>query len=237
MITQKLFPFSREYFIYHFPDTNPHPFAFSFTDYKINKKPCTVNNLEGTCMFVYECINTNGRHIGMCVDTFMFGSCCAHNLTTDQLAMVPDASEPAVLFTQPGGHGVSQRPQRPHGQRPYRPSQTMNRPSGADAEAAATSPVDKKYHYQSASASSSAVQQPAPAAHVNRIPSTNFISNSRPNFLSRPAAQPYTTSTSTTTTTTTTVRPDVDDSENKVDSVWSHRYVRLKSGPTGWTTQ
>lgn len=32
-------------------------------------------------MFVWECIKSEGQHIGMCVDSFMFGSCCAHNLT------------------------------------------------------------------------------------------------------------------------------------------------------------
>lgn len=178
-------------------------------------------------MFVYECINSNGRHIGMCVDAFMFGSCCAHNLTTAQLAMLPDSSEPAVLFTQPGGNGVSQRPHRPH-HRPYRPSQVITRPNNADgggatSTAATPSSVDKKYHFQPAASSSSVTQQTPvlSAANVNRIPSTNFISNSRPNFLSRPAAQTFTT----TSTTTTTGQPDVDDNDNKVDSVWSHRFV------------
>lgn len=178
-----------------------------------------VNSLEGTCMFVYECINSNGRHIGMCVDAFMFGSCCAHNLTTEQLAMLPNSSEPAVLFSQPGGGGVSQRPQRPHGQRPYRPSQVIVRPNVVDADGSATSSVDKKYHYQPASS-----QQANPSlSHVHRVPSTNFISNSRPNFLSRPAAQPYYTT--STTTTEQPVAQEVDDNENKVDSVWSQRFV------------
>lgn len=178
-------------------------------------------------MFVYECINTDGRHIGMCVDTFMFGSCCAHNLTTAQLAMLPDSSEPAVLFTQPGGTGVSQRPQRPH-HRPHRPSQVMIRPNGGDADGAGMSPppssVDKKYHYQPASATQQTPNMQPQSAHINRVPSTNFISNSRPNFLSRPAAQPYTTTTTTTTTTTPPIQ-EVDDNDNKVDSVWSHRFV------------
>lgn len=53
----------------------------SSNNYKINPKPCTVNAYEGTCMFVWECIKSEGQHIGMCVDSFMFGSCCAHNLT------------------------------------------------------------------------------------------------------------------------------------------------------------
>lgn len=36
----------------------------------------------GTCMFVWECIKSEGTHVGVCVDTFMFGSCCVHNETT-----------------------------------------------------------------------------------------------------------------------------------------------------------
>ena len=30
-------------------------------------------------MFVWECIKKDGRHIGMCMDGFMFGSCCNVN--------------------------------------------------------------------------------------------------------------------------------------------------------------
>lgn len=50
-------------------------------NFKINPKPCSIGLLEGTCMFVWECIKSEGRHMGMCVDSFMFGSCCAHNYT------------------------------------------------------------------------------------------------------------------------------------------------------------
>ena len=34
---------------------------------------------EGTCMFVWECLKTDGKHLGMCMDGFMFGSCCVHD--------------------------------------------------------------------------------------------------------------------------------------------------------------
>lgn len=30
-------------------------------------------------MFVWECLKSEGKHLGMCVDGFMFGSCCSHN--------------------------------------------------------------------------------------------------------------------------------------------------------------
>lgn len=52
--------------------------------YKISPKPCQIpgtpgNGIsqQGTCMFVWECIKAEGIHVGVCVDTFMFGSCCA----------------------------------------------------------------------------------------------------------------------------------------------------------------
>ncbi|XP_054162302.1 serine proteinase stubble-like [Oppia nitens] len=32
-------------------------------------------------MFVWECIKTEGKHLGTCVDGFLFGSCCGHNDT------------------------------------------------------------------------------------------------------------------------------------------------------------
>lgn len=41
---------------------------------------------EGTCMFVWECIKSEGTHVGVCVDTFMFGSCCVHNTTVNTIS-------------------------------------------------------------------------------------------------------------------------------------------------------
>ncbi|XP_012536823.1 serine proteinase stubble isoform X2 [Monomorium pharaonis] len=56
--------------------------------YKITPKPCKVpgpETREGTCMFVWECIKSEGTHVGVCVDTFMFGSCCVHNTTVNTI--------------------------------------------------------------------------------------------------------------------------------------------------------
>ena len=50
-------------------------------NFKISPKPCVVGGVDGTCMFVWECIKSEGTHLGMCMDGFMFGSCCGHNLT------------------------------------------------------------------------------------------------------------------------------------------------------------
>ncbi|XP_077286920.1 serine proteinase stubble [Arctopsyche grandis] len=45
--------------------------------YQISRKPCSVGGARGTCMFVQDCLRGSGRHVGVCVDGFMFGSCCA----------------------------------------------------------------------------------------------------------------------------------------------------------------
>lgn len=82
---------------------------------KIHPKPCKVNQLEGTCMFVWECIRSEGTHIGMCVDSFMFGSCCAHNLTDN---LIPISQTIFYRPTKPTGG--SKRP---------RPPSSANRPS------------------------------------------------------------------------------------------------------------
>lgn len=44
---------------------------------RISNKSCRVAGQSGLCMFVWECIKKDGRHMGMCMDGFMFGSCCA----------------------------------------------------------------------------------------------------------------------------------------------------------------
>lgn len=76
--------------------------------YLISPKPCSVDGVGGTCMFVWECIKSEGRHLGMCVDTFMFGSCCAHNHLDNAVdSQEPPygsaaAAEPSILYTHHG---------------------------------------------------------------------------------------------------------------------------------------
>ncbi|XP_035212886.1 serine proteinase stubble-like isoform X2 [Stegodyphus dumicola] len=43
-------------------------------------------------MFVWECIKTEGKHLGTCADGFLFGSCCAHNDSKNDLIPVPDST-------------------------------------------------------------------------------------------------------------------------------------------------
>ncbi|CAL8124258.1 unnamed protein product [Orchesella dallaii] len=64
----------------------------SLGSYKISPKPCSVKSpssssaeLQGTCMFVWECLKSEGKHLGMCVDGFMFGSCCSHDFNENAI--------------------------------------------------------------------------------------------------------------------------------------------------------
>ncbi|XP_055856370.1 serine proteinase stubble-like [Episyrphus balteatus] len=109
------------------------PYQHRSQSYKISPKPCQIGNIDGTCMFVWECIKSEGQHVGMCVDTFMFGSCCAHNLTQNVVLPQtfsftrppPSLTSSAYQPSSSGGHHHKPRPpssisgvttiERPHG--------------------------------------------------------------------------------------------------------------------------
>ncbi|XP_055635122.1 serine proteinase stubble isoform X2 [Toxorhynchites rutilus septentrionalis] len=79
-------------------------------NYKISPKPCTVNGIEGTCMFVWECIKSEGQHVGVCVDSFMFGSCCSHNLTDN---VIPQNYHQTVTYRPKPGGSNKYKPPKP----------------------------------------------------------------------------------------------------------------------------
>lgn len=78
------------------PDIYQFVASQNYQNYKINPKPCTVDNQDGTCMFVWECIKSEGEHIGMCMDSFMFGSCCAHNASSNVILSASSYSKPII---------------------------------------------------------------------------------------------------------------------------------------------
>lgn len=88
--------------------------AVASQNFKISPKPCLVGGVDGTCMFVWECIKSEGTHLGMCMDGFMFGSCCAHNLTDNFIL------PPSTPFRPPN---------KPTNK--YKPSNKPNRPSSS----------------------------------------------------------------------------------------------------------
>ena len=113
----------------------------SSSNFKINPKPCTGNSYEGTCMFVWECIKSEGQHIGMCVDSFMFGSCCAHNLT-DNIVL------PQTIVYKPSYHQKHKTPP-PVPNRPITSggTTTIHRPHGAGTIVIRPSATQRPYQF------------------------------------------------------------------------------------------
>lgn len=88
---------------------------------KIHPKQCSnAIGEEGTCMFVWECIKTEGRHLGTCVDGFLFGSCCGHNDSFNTLEPGFDTSSESVLPTQITLTNTKDRPKNK-----WKPSSTL----------------------------------------------------------------------------------------------------------------
>ncbi len=100
-------------------------------NFKINPKPCVVGNVDGTCMFVLECIKSEGIHLGMCMDGFMFGSCCAHNLK-DNFVLPP-----STPFRPPSKPTNKYKPSKVPTSKPNKPNSssygtvTIKRPNGS----------------------------------------------------------------------------------------------------------
>lgn len=116
--------------------------ATTSQNFKISPKPCIVGEIGGTCMFVWECIKSEGAHLGMCMDGFMFGSCCGHNLTDNFIlppstpfrppnkptnkykptknpsqSTKPNVSHETLTIQRPNGSGTLVIRQTPHPQR------------------------------------------------------------------------------------------------------------------------
>lgn len=116
-------------------------------------------------MFVYECIKTDGHHIGMCVDAFMFGSCCAHNLTDGELTRLPSNTEPAILFSQPKPN----RPTRPSHPSQSRPVEQAHRPHFMTSSSSTPSPYKP-----------SSSHRPSSTEKLQTFHSSTSHSNTRP---------------------------------------------------------
>ncbi|KPJ07394.1 Serine proteinase stubble [Papilio machaon] len=87
----------------------------------MSRKSCAVGGARGACMWVQECNRVGGIHAGVCVDGFMFGSCCRlpekpilieENPTT--ITDRPYAAPSSATTTQPPE--TTQAPPRPTSQ-------------------------------------------------------------------------------------------------------------------------
>jgi hypothetical protein len=77
---------------------------------------------------VWECIKSEGTHLGMCMDGFMFGSCCGHNLT-DNFIFPPSTPfrPPNKPTTKYRPTKVPSKPNKPN----YQGTVTIQRPNGS----------------------------------------------------------------------------------------------------------
>ena len=83
--------------------------------FSIARRSCRVAGESGTCMFVWECLKTEGKHLGMCMDGFMFGSCCVHNEDQNKVSISNQELKPTSTTSttpRPTSSGPT-RPARP----------------------------------------------------------------------------------------------------------------------------
>ncbi|XP_066582475.1 serine proteinase stubble-like isoform X2 [Prorops nasuta] len=117
--------------------------------YKISPKPCRVPGQtggEGTCMFVWECIKSEGTHVGVCVDTFMFGSCCVHNSTSNSISWTQEHQSGAQVASS---GGVTSRPSLADALADTSTRLTLTSPG--HTESAVTSNTAANHHFLSTS--------------------------------------------------------------------------------------
>ena len=110
--------------------------SFTDDDFSIAQRSCRVAGESGTCMFVWECLKTEGKHLGMCMDGFMFGSCCVHDDKENQISMKDETSTETTSSTSISTELTtisststlkSTRPTRPS--RPSKPSHHVKWPN------------------------------------------------------------------------------------------------------------
>nr|XP_029718824.1 serine proteinase stubble-like isoform X2 [Aedes albopictus] len=146
----------------------------SHNSFKINPKPCTVNGIEGTCMFVWECIKSEGQHVGVCMDSFMFGSCCSHNLTEN---VIPQNYHQTVTY----------RP-KPAGSNKYKPPKPSQRPTEGTVNKHSTlsTPAQLTDLEMAGSSMSTGIY----TTHWQATTEPSFITKTRPPKPSKPSKKP-----------------------------------------------
>ncbi|XP_058453427.1 serine proteinase stubble isoform X3 [Malaya genurostris] len=143
-------------------------------NFKITPKPCTVNGIEGTCMFVWECIKSEGQHVGVCVDSFMFGSCCSHNLTDN---VIPQNYHQTVTY----------RP-KPAGSNKHKPQKPSQKPTEGTVNKHSTlsTPAQQSDLEMAASSMSTGIF----TTHWQATTEPSFITKTRPPKPSKPSKKP-----------------------------------------------
>ncbi|KAF7491461.1 Serine proteinase stubble [Sarcoptes scabiei] len=169
------------------------------TSIKIRPKICqNALGQEGTCMFVWECIKTEGKHLGTCSDGFLFGSCCAHN-DSDNIINSLNQSQQTVINTKPSSPSmVTSYPQEFTTTNPYQTQKNHSTTLASDFVTTNTL-IHSSQTTNSVSVINVTTQRPKPITSpwivftnkpgFNQIRPTIVWINNRPNF-SRPPHKP-----------------------------------------------
>ncbi|XP_039754757.1 serine proteinase stubble isoform X1 [Pararge aegeria] len=94
-----------------------------FYSYQMSRKSCSVGGARGACMWVQECNRVGGIHAGVCVDGFMFGSCCR----LPDRPVVEETPAPVTITERPYTAPTSTTSSTT--QAPVEPSTTTARPT------------------------------------------------------------------------------------------------------------
>ncbi|XP_065085272.1 serine proteinase stubble isoform X3 [Ochlerotatus camptorhynchus] len=146
----------------------------SHNSFKINPKPCTVNGIEGTCMFVWECIKSEGQHVGVCMDSFMFGSCCSHNLSEN---VIPQNYHQTLNYLL-----------KPAGSTKYKPPKPSQKPTEGTVNKHSTlsTPAQLTDLEMAGSSMSTGIY----TTHWQATTEPSFITKTRPPKPSKPSKKP-----------------------------------------------
>lgn len=130
----------------------------------MSAKPCqNAIGQVGTCMFMWDCIKTEGLHLGTCSDRFLFGSCCYHNVTSNDIDIQLASSSNLTQSSNSSTPSIS-------------PWQSASQPSPETSNVVQSSSPSFSNHDNQ-----SAVAKNKPAQHfstfVNAIPQANQAVN------------------------------------------------------------
>ncbi|KAI1290127.1 Plasma kallikrein [Halotydeus destructor] len=172
---------------------------------KINPKPCSnAIGEEGTCMFVWECIKTEGKHLGTCVDGFLFGSCCGHNDTSNDIDFSSPRPPPVSMnpFTSSSHHQNYASSSSPSSSTSWGSSSSISSLPSSSFSFTSSSPSSP---YSQSTTSSSPPTTTALTTTFNTEPTytSTFMITASP----QPTTQPTPTTSQPTTSSTTTKSP------------------------------
>lgn len=96
----------------------------------LSGKSCKAGSAIGKCMFVQECIRQGGTHTGVCVDGFIFASCCR---LPEKPINLEGTHNPVTItertFSAPSSSTTTTTEQAPSSTQATRPSYQTQRPS------------------------------------------------------------------------------------------------------------